>query len=722
MNVTVRELKNRLKHEPFSPDEFVQNLCISDTRENLEITRQKIQAVADETAHELKMNVYRNYQQFINTSKDVSQLETEMHQINHIMYEQEQLLYPNNDISTLGLTSTSQDEERGGETQEQREEPRSLAYLLEIVEGCSHLTDVPGRCVVFAGKLKEIDPETGDEMRKIRAFLLNDSLLIATYLRKRQRRGPIQFRFQILIELDNLAVVLVKDGENIRGSTPGTRRLRNAFKILKFPDSHLYSADSAEQKCQWISILEDTKRKYKAARAKLKNSPSRKTSIEDSVAVTRQMSLKQQQMDLQQDWIKEMPEQLDVLIAQRDFEKAVEQVERAKSYLKDFTDSHALRDVRSRIDLRIKQLGEALKQELRVSRGASLRGGPRASRRAVALLLRLDRNAQACELFLKNRSRLIRYDLAQQKAEGAIVIFIDKLSRTFIEGLQDTSSEFQQAFGGEGTDKGSGSSIACYSTFVVWCVQELKYFSTLFCKHSFQTSEIDKPVECLEIALFWTAKMNEIGMDLGHTFLLSLKTPLLAQMKIKIESVLKTLPNAAIDTCYWLPYDLINNETLLNEITEKMIGLGVQDFSNEVFEDGIIDLTRATVELSVILYDFTYYSLKITLPEFSGHLQDCLQELMRAHLEVLIESLGQQEDRNMKSFLLKSMRFLFATVIPCLEDLIEEETGRVTLKLSEYRLMIEKQHADLKEYSHIELPKKRSSVYLKRHSVAGDEI
>lgn len=98
MNVTVRELKNRLKHEPFSPDEFVQNLCISDTRENLETTRQKIQAVAEETAHELKMNVYKNYQQFINTSKDVSQLETEMHKINHTLYEQEQLFYSNNQV------------------------------------------------------------------------------------------------------------------------------------------------------------------------------------------------------------------------------------------------------------------------------------------------------------------------------------------------------------------------------------------------------------------------------------------------------------------------------------------------------------------------------------------------------------------------------------------------------------------------------------------------
>ena len=128
------------------------------------------------------------------------------------------------------------------------------------------------------------------------------------------------------MELDSLAVVLVKDSGSNRNNPSGAVRLRNAFKILKFPDSHLYSADYPEQKRQWISVLEDTKRKYKAARAKMKNS-HRKTSLEESITVNRQKTLKQKQLALlQEDWIKEMPEQLDVLIAQRDFEKAVEQV------------------------------------------------------------------------------------------------------------------------------------------------------------------------------------------------------------------------------------------------------------------------------------------------------------------------------------------------------------------------------------------------------------
>ena len=46
----------------------------------------------------------------------------------------------------------------------------------------------------------------------------------------RRRKGPVRYKFQALYELDNMAIVEVKDSD----------ALRNAFKILMFPDSHLY--------------------------------------------------------------------------------------------------------------------------------------------------------------------------------------------------------------------------------------------------------------------------------------------------------------------------------------------------------------------------------------------------------------------------------------------------------------------------------------------------
>ena len=229
-------------------------------------------------------------------------------------------------------------------------------------------------------------------------------------------------------------------------------------------------------------------------------------------------------------------------------------------------------------------------------------------------------------------------------------------------------------------------------------------------------------MECMEITLFWATKMNEIGMDLGHQFLLSIKTPLLDQLRVRSHIIIAALPVSSIESDDWLPYDLTNDQPLLKSIADSMLALGITDFSNEVLEDGIIDLAKATVNLSVTLYEFTLYSLKVTLPELYERLQDCLESMLRSHLTALAESLGLQEDRNIKSFLLQSMRFIYATVIPCLESWIEEETGRVALKLAEYRTVSEKQHNDLKEYSHLKVTRKRSSMYLKRPSTADDEI
>ena len=226
----------------------------------------------------------------------------------------------------------------------------------------------------------------------------------------------------------------------------------------------------------------------------------------------------------------------------------------------------------------------------------------------------------------------------------------------------------------------------------------------------------------MEIALFWADKLHEIGLDLGHAFLLSIKRPLLDQLRVNADQILDSMPRPSPGTDFWMPYDLINDLTMLKTITERMIAIGIADFSTEVYEDGVIDLTKSTVNLCVSVYDFTLSSLKITLPELYDQLQECLVDILKGHDGVLTEILGKETDRNMKAFLLKSMRFMFATLIPCLENWIEDETGRVALKLSECRVLMEKKHEELKKDSHLELPKKRSSIYVKSPGIGDDEV
>jgi len=64
-------------------------------------------------------------------------------------------------------------------------------------------------------------------------FYLSVSLSVSVH-----RRGPVRYKFHTLYELDNLAVVNVKD----------TNIIKNAFKLLIFPDTRLFQAESPKAK------------------------------------------------------------------------------------------------------------------------------------------------------------------------------------------------------------------------------------------------------------------------------------------------------------------------------------------------------------------------------------------------------------------------------------------------------------------------------------------
>jgi len=67
------------------------------------------------------------------------------------------------------------------------------------------------------------------------------------------RRGPVRYKFHTLYELDNLAVVNVKD----------TNVIKNAFKLLIFPDTRLFQIESPKAKVSslllWCIMLSVTR-------------------------------------------------------------------------------------------------------------------------------------------------------------------------------------------------------------------------------------------------------------------------------------------------------------------------------------------------------------------------------------------------------------------------------------------------------------------------------
>ena len=52
----------------------------------------KVHMLNDDTAQALKKNVYKNYTQFIETAREISILEGEMYQLNHMLNDQRSLM------------------------------------------------------------------------------------------------------------------------------------------------------------------------------------------------------------------------------------------------------------------------------------------------------------------------------------------------------------------------------------------------------------------------------------------------------------------------------------------------------------------------------------------------------------------------------------------------------------------------------------------------------
>ena len=132
------------------------------------------------------------------------------------------------------------------------------------------------------------------------------------------------------------------------------------------------------------------------------------------------------------DVLVELSDTLDVHIAQREFEQAVQLLQEAKEALADLPqDLPQVAEVKVVAAIKEEALVAVLRSELKVTPDKSLQGGPRTARRAVHLLVSLGRSIEARDLLLVHR-----WDLDSHIARRDMIIyvtgehFLGTLSRT----------------------------------------------------------------------------------------------------------------------------------------------------------------------------------------------------------------------------------------------------------------------------------------------------
>lgn len=294
-------------------------------------------------------------------------------------------------------------------------------------------------------------------------------------------------------------------------------------------------------------------------------------------------------------WLTELPDDLDVYIAQRNFEEAVRLVADASNHFyayygpsKQSTTNGGggqpvIADLRARIDAKTAELVDVLSAELNVAPDRSLQTGPRASRRAVALLVRLGKSALAIRLFLDQRSKLLKHRRAQKPTgggseggggggadgniSGSTLPYMRRLTALYFSHIVETSKEFLRAFeidlarlastasennsfnsssfnhssgGRRGSDEvkntsSTTTSIGCTSGFAhsvlaclnTWTYQQLQAYLELLAKHVFIPAvSKETRAECVALALAHCAKLKAaIGVDLAFVVQRALQRP-----------------------------------------------------------------------------------------------------------------------------------------------------------------------------------------------------
>ncbi|XP_072396920.1 exocyst complex component 8 [Diabrotica undecimpunctata] len=653
-----------LSAKDFTPEKYVKNLSQNYVGgSELQNLRRKIQSLSEETSNNLKKNVYENYVQFIETAKEISHLESEMYQLSHLLSEQKSLL------SALSTTSILEDtqhlsierENKSNDKDVEEENKQKLAAILEKVEGCKELLEVPGRKFLYEGDLLEIDPTENTSLKTVHVYLFTDGFMITN--RNSNSRGLMKYIYEIMYDLSSLAVVNVRDLGNVK----------HAFKLLIFPDTRVFQCSSNSNKKEWLDKFDQAKKTRLAQEQQKRESiseksPSRSASIE-SPSYNPFDEIEDDVGMVHPEWFLDIPEELDVCVAQRHFEEALSLLQKAKEYINQMTagnekHDHVFLDIQRKVEQRQNSLTEVLMKELEVNPDKSLQGGLRAARRAVRLLNQLGRENQSCNLFLKLCSSMLRTQCKRVKREGSTTTYIRNLASVVFTNMCHMSDEFLRAF---------PDSPTCASAYVVWASNELLLFTGHFIKQVFmpQTS-LSTVTECIVLVRTQGERLYSYGLDLCYQLDGALRSSLVKALKDGKDKLIDSIKLRALED-KWIPINLHSKSALGRFLHEhSQMGLNLESY---VSGDTWIQLTASTLSFTKMFFQLLNDCMKLKTTELVYTIDETLYNVFDAQLKHNENALRNELNQDQRNFLTKNAEFLLVNVIEVSQKIYNQNVG-----------------------------------------------
>ena len=365
------------------------------------------------------------------------------------------------------------------------------------------LPESPNRYIVRDGissRYFEINPSTYKDKDSAFIYVLNDTLVIASW-KKNMITGKNRLVADKVWNLAEIGFIDMKDSPDVT----------NAFKIIKHPDMTIYRADTLEEKRSLLAVIQgltdemiSKKRKDKKDK-QLDLSRSHLSLHPEPEKEKKKKQVKDNLSPGDYRWLVEIPDELDVLIAHRDFDEAVTNVAKARRMLAGCGgETQRVQIIRSNLNERIKYLSKLISLDL---------GSPVATKDQVQgdidKLLRLGLGDQARDIFLTARTKTIRTRVRNLVFDGDLVGYISDFAELTFRLIRNTCDWYSGSF--HDTTMASG--------FMKWLQQEIKHFTEALRRQVFSSKQ-DFPIiaECLLTTLDHIQELRDVGLDL--TFLM----------------------------------------------------------------------------------------------------------------------------------------------------------------------------------------------------------
>ncbi|KAI9472182.1 MAG: Cullin repeat-like-containing domain protein [Benjaminiella poitrasii] len=517
---------HRFADDNLQPVEFVRRTLGDANEESIRGFYKSLLDAKHLVGGDLQRNVYRNYTEFVSISKEISNLDADVLSVKEHLNELKSiwesfLLTTNTSDTSKGsgpsgsIFASSFDKNNGRSKNDLMATDINSMYRSQImalwdnVEGSQrfipHAKDrhIVRECVNF----HDINPKTLQPRQTVHLFLLNDCLLLA---RKRGNRLVAEYCWNI----QDLTIVDVKDSSD----------LINALRIVVYPETFIYQAERIEDK---LGLLN-------AYRRLIDDNDDKQLDIPQSVDA-RKVRDSNGLYPEKEKWLVDLPDQLEVLIALREFEKSVAYLETARHIVSSSPSSLPIvREAREHINHYTDMLCEIISRDLSNTLLTKIQ-----FQRYVNWLLRLNKSDKARQVFLSTRTLIIKKRIRQLVFEGDIITYIGELALVVFTLIRNTCEWYRDSF--KQNEMASG--------FVTWVKKQTEIYADIYKRQVFGQGQLSCQViaDCFKSTLEHCSILRKVGLDLKFLledlFLENIKETIVGYEKRNMEKIEKIVQN-----------------------------------------------------------------------------------------------------------------------------------------------------------------------------------